>query len=224
MHAFRASCIALAVVAAMTAAAPVFAEVRLYDIEPQHRREVQRALMLLLDVEAPPQRAAKGTVALLPTGQIAVDTTPERQAEIAMLFEAMQQAGAEATPSVTLRYWVIFGSQDGPDTQLPPLLEPVVEELRAALGDLRFELIDTASLITESGSNSQLHSETMEIAQVLQVNGSTLNAVIRLNTEYQEFAVEVALDEGEYLVLGDSTVQTESGRSGSMIYIVHWPL
>ena len=221
MHRLRALCIALA---GTVAATPALAEVRLYDVAPQHRQEVRRALEVLLDVEAAPQRSPKGTVAVLPTGQIAVDTSPERQAEIEMLFEAVQRADAGATPSVSLRYWVIFGSRNGTDTQLPPLLEPVVNELRPALGDLSFEVIDTASLITESGSSSSSNSETMEIAQVVQVNGSTLNATIHLETEYQEFAVEVTLEEGEYLVLGDSTAQTESGQTGSMIYVVHWPI
>jgi hypothetical protein len=57
-------------------------------------------------------------------------------------------------------------------------------------------------------------SETMELNQEAFVNGDSLNADILIQTEYQELGVSVTLERGEFLVLGDSTIQTEDGSAG----------
>lgn len=195
---------------------PAAAEVRVYDVDPQYRAEVYNALDQLF-----PDQIAR--LAMLPTGQILIDAEPDRQAEIEAVLETIGRAAVSATPSASLRYWVLFGTSGSGDGVPPPaILQPVIRELQTALGALSFSIVETASLASRSGEFALSQSATLELGQRLYINGSTLSAEIQIQTAHQELELQVTLDEGEFLVLGDTQVEIEQTR-GTLVHVVHWP-
>lgn len=217
MKLFR-SLLAVAVIAVSTEAA---ASAEIYDVDPAYRQEVLDALRRMLDSG---NSAFGGTVSLLPTGQLLVDTyTDERQAQVAAVLEAIANSEPDETPTVTLRYWVLHGApgqQDDPD--LPDTLDGVIEELKAVHGDLGFSILDAAMVSSRSGQSGGLENDHWEIYQEANANGDRLNASLVVNTEFQELSVELTLAKGEFVVLGAATSR-QIVEGGAVALIVNWP-
>jgi hypothetical protein len=150
---------------------------------------------------------------------------------------------------VTLRYWVVLGTsaaQPPPGDTPPPILDDVLTELKRAHGNLTFRVLGTATLVTESGQHGEVESQPLGAAQSVYVRGQTASAAIRLRfvesrpplpartlEQQQVFQtipgpysgninLNVTLERGEFLVLGESTVRTLQ-LDGTLFYIAHWP-
>jgi hypothetical protein len=204
-----------------------------------------------LNVDPGTARAAGltyGRVQLLPTGQIVVDTAPETHAQIEELLAAIKARQTDATPRVTLRYWVVLGTsaaQPPPGDTPPPILNDALAELSRVHGDLTFRVLGTATLVTESGQHGEVESQPLGAAQRVYVRGQTASAAIRLEfveprpvpprmANQQGFLqtipdpyvgninLNVTLERGEFLVLGESTVRTFQ-LDGTLFYVAHWP-
>jgi hypothetical protein len=197
------------------------AEAKIYDVDSRYRDEVVEALNQVFNGEhlIPVSRAS---ISVLPTGQILIDAPPQRHVEITEILDSVAQRGISETPSATLRYWVLQGEPNGSGAALPAMLEPVVNELRAALGDLSFSIVETASLVTTSGKESLSESETLEILQRLTINGESLNGNVLLGHEQLELMAEISMDRGDFLVLGDSMIQVDENTRGVLAFVVHW--
>jgi hypothetical protein len=141
------------------------AEVRVYDVEAQYRQEIYNALDRIFTADEPAEQRV--SISMLPTGQILVDAPPARQAEIAELLEKIKQSAAPETPSVSLRYWVLFGvAGEQETTAVPSMLRPLLPELRAALGNLNFSVVDTQrglSLVVECSGESGHRARGLEL-------------------------------------------------------------
>jgi hypothetical protein len=139
-----------------------------------------------------------------------------------------------------------------PGNQPPPsratagshLLGEVFDELRRVHGDLDFRVLGTASLVTEHGQEGEVRSEPLGAKQLVYVQGQTASAEIEVNyverivpsmqqqqnqpifTTFSPYegriALNVSLERGEFLVLGESTVRNLQ-LNGTLFYIVHWP-
>jgi hypothetical protein len=197
------------------------AEAKIYDVDPRYREEVVEALNQVFNRQHlnPGSRAS---ISVLPTGQILIDASTSRHVEITGILNSIAQRGVSETPTAMLRYWVLQGEPNGNGTALPSMLEPVVDELRAALGDLNFSILETASLVTTSGKESLSESETLEILQRLTINGESLNGNIILGHEQLELMAEISMDRGDFLVLGDSMIQVDENTRGVLAFVVHW--
>jgi hypothetical protein len=217
MASIRILCVLLGLAVSGLAAA----EAKIYDVDGRYREEVVDALNQVLTREYL-NPASRATVSVLPTGQILIDASERRHAEIAQILEAIAERGVSDSPSAMLRYWVLLGEPNGGSASLPTMLEPVVNELRAAVGDLNFAIVDTASLVTMSGEESFSGSETLEIVQTLTVNGDSLNGSIFLGHEQQELKLEISMNRGDFLVLGDSMIQVDENTRGVLAFVVHW--
>ena len=222
------------------------AELRTYDVDFKYQQEVYRALrdILVLDPNtALVPGMTYGRVQLLPTGQILVDTTPATHDEIENLLAEIKARQTEATPRVTLRYWVLLGSSAADAANdAPPILRDALEELERVHGDLKFRVLGTATLMSESGGVGAVRSEPLSATQSVYVQGQTTNA--RITLEYAETArpppqaqgafqttpppyranltLDVTLERGQFLVLGENTVRTPP-LDGTLFYIAHWP-
>ncbi|HEY7671051.1 MAG TPA: hypothetical protein VIC71_02455 [Gammaproteobacteria bacterium] len=229
-------------------AANASAEIRTYDVDFKYQQEVYGALVHLLNVDpgiSAPAGLAYGRLQLLPTGQIVVDTAPETHAQIEELLAAIRERQTDATPRVTFRYWAVLGTSadNQPGNPPPPILNEVLAELRRVHGDLAFRVLGTASLVTESGQEGEVASEPLGAKQRVYVQEQTASAVIELNyvertvptriepnprafttfSPYEgKIALNVSLERGEFLVLGESTVRNQQ-LNGTLFYIVHWP-
>lgn len=202
------------------------AEIQIYDVAPQYRQEVASLLAEMITPEADPNRYPDlyGRVRLLATGQILVDASTNRHAEIARLIEALESGSVEASPTITLRYWVVFGEPGGQDSsQLPAELADPLRELDAAQGPFGFTLLDSATLTSGAGQGAVLESENIEIVQEIYPNGDRINAELVIENEFQELVVQIALNRGEFVVLGNSTITSEDGTRGTLATIVQWP-
>jgi hypothetical protein len=200
------------------------AEIRVYTVDERYQQEVYDALVQILGA-VHPNMPATGKVARLPAGQIVVDTSEARQAEIQAVLQAIEQREPEDMPSVSLRYWVLRATAAGPDgiDRLPPILAGVAAELESMHGELDFTIADSATLVGAPGSTATSQSETLEIVQNIQPAGSRINAAIRIQTEYQELSLTATLSRGEFLVLGEGPHENEDGTRGLHAFIVHWP-
>jgi hypothetical protein len=63
----------------------------------------------------------------------------------------------------------------------------------------------------------------MEIYQKAYASQNRINAEIMIQHQYQELEVEVSLKRGDFLVLGETTVENEKGVKGTIVFVVHWP-
>jgi hypothetical protein len=188
-------------------------------------------------------------VQLLPSGQIVVDTSPETHAQIEDLLAAIKAQQTGATPRVTLRYWVVLGTSAGqpPGETPPPILSGVLDELGRVQRDLTFRVLGTATLVTESGQEGEVRSEPLGAKQRVYVQGESASAAIELrftesrpiplptqqgflqtlpNPYFGKINLNVTLERGEFLVLGESTVRTVQldGTLFYIVYIEHWPV
>jgi len=226
----------------------VRADVKVYDVDFKYQQEVYVALREVL-VADPAQAvvggmAAYGRVQLLPTGQILVDARPETHEQIERLLAAVaaRQVDVPPPPRARFRYWVVLGSraaESGGDPA-PSVLSEVLGELERVHGNLTFSALGTATLVTESGQEGEVLGHPLAVAQTAHVQGETASAEIRIrllivepprggaafSTEReteQELELDVTLERGEFLVLGENTVRTPGGIDGTLFYIVHWP-
>lgn len=216
----RANRILLAV-AALAVGVEATAATQVYDVDPAYRQEVMQALRRMLDTGI---QEFGGSVSLLPTGQLLVDTyTDARQAEVAAVLAAIASSEPEETPTVTLRYWVLQGEPGQEDAAgLPGSLAGVIDELEAVHGDLGFSIVDAATVSSRSGQGGGFENDRWEIYQVANANGDRLNASIVVEHEFQELSVELSLSRGEFVVLGAGTSR-QIGPGGAMAVIVNWP-
>jgi hypothetical protein len=230
-------------------AANAAAELRTYDVDFKYQREVYVALNDILAVDPSIAAAAGltyGRVQLLPTGQILIDASPATHDQVEQLLAAIKARQTEPTPRVTFRYWVVLGTSAGPppgDTP-PPILRDVLAELGRVHGNLTFRVLGTATLVTESGQEGEVRSAPFGAKQRVYIQDDTATAEIELRYVEPEvlrrvvqsqgaFAtlpdpyvgqidLNVMLERGEFLVLGESTVRTVQ-LDGTLFYIAHWP-
>lgn len=197
------------------------AEAKVYDVDARYRAEVVEALKIIFGEEHI-NPGARATISILPTGQVLIDASPTRHVEIEQILDAIAERGVSESPTAMLRYWVLLGEPNGDGASVPSMLEPVVNELRAAVGDLNFSIVGTASLVATSGKQAFSGSETLEIMQTLTINGESLNGNIYVGHEQQELTLEVSMDRGDFLVLGDSMIQVDENTRGVLAFVVHW--
>jgi hypothetical protein len=220
-----------------------WADLRTYDVDSQYRQEIFSALRNLLNPDPAAlnaQTGTYGTVQLLPSGQILVNANASTLEQVEQLLSAIRARPAVATPRVTLRYWAVLGTSAGttvtgrPGSTRPPSgLQEVLTELKRFHGDLQFQVIGTAAVVSESGQPGEIEGSPLSASQRAHVQGDTLNAEIRieLNQVFEnglrgdalsELEVRTSLKRGEFVVLGETT-QQGSGFDGTLFYIVHWP-
>ena len=206
--------------AALLLTSTAWSATRVYDVDPAYRQEVVAALTRMFRSVPEGRSNLAGSVQLLPTGQILVDTvSDERQAEVAAVLEAIANAEPEPTPIVSLRYWVLEGVPGGDNTgNVPSQLNDAIRELESMYGELGIRVLESAMVSGRAGEQSMFESDTMELMQTAYVNGDQMNGNLMIETEYQELMVEVAIDRGDYLVLGSSN----SGE-GVIALVVNWP-
>ena len=235
----------------MAFSANSLADLKTYDVDPRNGEEVYRALASILG----PVRengVPAGMISRLPTGQILIDTTPQMHEQIAAVLEAVENYEAEPTPRVTLQYWAVLGTRGGAAAaETPSILGNVLNEIRQIHGPLTFRLLGNASLVSDSGRLGESNGE-MIIRQTAHAQGDSLNADLRISlyvryetpvefvsqdgtrtqrvntsTENIGVTINMSMQRGEFVVLGENTVSNEftdkTGLDGTVFYIVHWP-
>jgi hypothetical protein len=248
MTRFRLPLIALSLLISSNA----WADLKVYDVDPQYRQEIFAALQRILNPQGQP---TNGRVELLPSGQLLVNASPDTLASVDLVLQTIRNSpAAAATPRANLNYWAVFGNRSAvanpPGTAPPSSLGDVLGELERLHGDLQFRVIGSAALATESGQQGQVSGMALEVEQTVFVQGDALNAAIDMTLEGRvavppaEFGfggatvlppvpegvefdigsitVRTALRRGEFVVLGQSEV-TGGGLDGPVFFIVHWP-
>jgi hypothetical protein len=213
------------------------ADLRTFDVDPQYQQEVFAALTDVLTPD--PQRglimAAHGRVELLPSGQILVNADAATLEQVERVLQAIRSRPADAAPRASLRYWAVLGADAASNigTPAPAALDDVLAELSRMHGEREFRVLGSAALTTASGQAGELDASTLSIDQLIYVQGDTLNAQISMELravapppmvgvlEVAELALRTTLQRGEFVVLGESEVQTANLR-GPIFYIVHW--
>jgi hypothetical protein len=232
-------------------AATALADTAVYDLDAKNAKEIADALGHVLTAQC--TSGPKDTVTnqsmckveLLSTGQLLVEAPSASQAQVAAVLKAITARSAAPTPRVTLQYWVIYGAPGKPaaaDASLKPLAA-VVQQLERAHGDLGFSLLDTTSLMTQSGSSSGAHGGSLNVDQSVRASGDDLDLSARLEFAPKpllpdlnvNLSVRVTIKRGEFVVLGERTaVEVHSGeqdkglptdirqKSGMLFFVVHW--
>jgi hypothetical protein len=216
-----------------------WADLRTFDVDPQYQQEVFTALRRILTPDEGKIPAVNGRVEQLPSGQILVNADAATLDQVEKVLQAMRTRSTTATPQVTLRYWAVLGTAAGdgaagaPRLPTPPALNGVLGELRRIHGDLAFRVLGSAAVTANSGQQGAAQGWPLSVEQTVHVQGNTLNAAISMyltgmapntigNSQLGSLTVRTALEPGEYVVLGESHVQFNSGPQGPVFYIVHW--
>jgi hypothetical protein len=224
----------------------VKAELKVYDVGAEYRQEIFEALQ---GVFSPRHAPATGHVEMLPTGQILVETAPDRQAEVAAVLEAIDQRRADAAPRITLRYWAVLGNRAATEAaDTPEILADVLADLERVHGDLAFRVLGNATLVTESGQSGSLSGQPLSVRQQTYVQGSLLNAELSISFSYrylsgawsgaeqpnafqtlaeerQSLMLKTAMRPGEFVVVGENTINADTLNGelrGTIFYIVQW--
>jgi len=232
MTRFRLTAIALPLLISSNA----WADLKTYDVDPQYQQEIYSALRVVLE---PQGGLPQGRVQMLPSGQILVNASAETLEQIEQVLEAIRTRATPAAPRVALRYWGVLGTRAQGSTSdtigapPPAVLNDVLGELRRLHGELTFRVIGTAAVATNSGQYGEVKGSTLDVEQTAHVQGDTLNAQISMNLngsppppaigvfKVGEIALRTTLRRGEFVVLGESHLQT-SAFDGPVFYIVHW--
>lgn len=196
-------------------------EMRVYDIDIQYRNEIHDALWSLLS----PPGGPFGVVKLLPTGQLLVASDAKTHEQIARVLKDIETGAPSKTPRITLRYWVLAGIDGRPPAKLPPMLDPVVDQLQAVHGELNYEIIDSVSVTGQSGSRSEVENSRLSVSQTVWTDGSSIDAQIEFAHKDQDTRQTItgsfSMGPGEFLVLSERTL--DSDRKTLLFYVVHWP-
>jgi hypothetical protein len=210
----------------LLAASAAQAEIRIYDVDSLYRQEVQNALDRVLRREYP-GKPFYGTVEMLPTGQLLIEAPPQGHGQIEAILAAIRARTQASPPRMMLRYWVLSGVPDRPDstTGNMRMLAPVLSELEDIHGDLGFQIIDTVTLTSQSGGDAEMDSEQLEIFQRGYSDGRIMNAEIELQFERDsidyQIRAEFTISPREFVVLGESSADIDDTR-GMVFYVVHW--
>lgn len=202
------------------------AELRTYNVDSAYRDEVSFALHEIFarpfGPNPPPARVQR-----LPNGQLLIDASPEMHEQIAAVLEAIRENSPPASARLTLRYWVVRGTagvQGSTNADLEALA-PVLAELEDVHGDLSFEILDAASLMSQSGGEASVFGEPLRVEQRTFYDGSIVNAHLELgyHTEQLDERLEAdfSIAPGEFLVLSERGASTDDEQS-LLFYIVHW--
>jgi hypothetical protein len=221
----------------LLAAGTAQADLRTFDVDPQYQQEIFAALTDILTPD--PQQGlimeAHGRVELLPSGQILVNADAATLEQVEQVLQAIRSRPADAAPRASLRYWAVLGADSGSNigTAPPAALDDVLAELTRMHGEREFRVLGSAALTTASGQAGELDASTLSIDQLIYIQGDTLNAEISMELravapppvlgtlEVADLALRTTLRRGEFVVLGESEVQTANLR-GPIFYIVHW--
>jgi hypothetical protein len=212
-----------------------WADLKTFDVDPQHQYEVFAALKNVLGTEGGIYEA-NGKVEQLPSGQILVNANAETIAQVEQVLQTIRTRAVAAAPRVELRYWAVLGSRaavaNPPGTATPSALSDVLAELERLHGDLQFRVIGTAVLTTTSGQQGELGGMTLGVEQTAFIQGETLNARIEMSLQRPReepgppavgnIEVRTALRRGEFVVLGLGEF-VAGGADSPVFYIVHWP-
>jgi hypothetical protein len=209
-----------------------WADLRTFDVQPEHQEEVYNALREVLSVAS----STSGKVERLPTGQLIVNASSETLDQVEQVLQAIRNRPASAAPRADLSYWAVLGSRRGPAAANPPgapvpgFLNDVLGELQRMHGDLEFRVLGTASLTTQSGQFGEIAGTTLRVGQRAFVQGETLNAEIELVSQALDpfktpntVNVRTAVRAGEFVVLGQAEVTGDGGLVRPIFFIVHWP-
>jgi hypothetical protein len=221
-----------------------WADLRTYDVDFQYRQEVLEALQgtLITDPSFVLSSGGRyGRVRLLPSGQLLVEAAPDTLDQVEQVIRAIKARPVAPAPRVSLRYWVLIGTSPSVNTPqqstpvviaadaqsttpVPSMLTGVLDELKRAHGELTFRVLGTAAVASESGQGGAVNGVPLNVRQRAYVQGQTLNASINLELKQygSSIAVDATLARGEFLVLGENTLQ-DSGLYATLFYIVHWP-
>jgi hypothetical protein len=231
---YKSICLSVLTLAISSAA---YADLKVYDVEPEYRDEVFGALDRVFEIGNSGNRSPRWAVERLPTGQLLVDAPPEGHEQVARVLEAIRASDVRPAERVTLRYWVIYGEVNGGTEDVPPDLRGVIAELERVHGDLGFRVLGSASLATESGSEGRINAPGgLSVEQIAFVQGEAISAEVRLEFRYgysdqaegsgqpiaQDLEVETTLGRSDYVVLGESALNGAEA-SGLLFYVVHWP-
>lgn len=223
-------------------AAAAQAELRVYDVDPRYRQEVFEALRSVLSRN---DLASPGTISVLPTGQLLVDTSSQMHAQVGAVLESINTYHAEPTPRVTLRYWAVLGTRapelsSGQGLDVPEVLAEVLDEIRRSHGDLSFRLHGAATLVSGSGQQSELSGQTLNVTQTAYVQPSRLDVELAMDFQYtiatqvpkddgesipytrreqQALSLRTSLEPNEFVVVSENTM---GENLGTVFYIVQW--
>jgi hypothetical protein len=236
----------LAPLSLLLLAATASADTAVYDLDAKNAKEIADALGRVLEgqckvLPSNVQTTAPGMckVELLPTGQLLVGAPAALQAQVASVVKAIAARDAAPAPRVTVQYWVIYGAPGKPsaaDASLQPL-DAVVQQLERTHAGLGFSVLDSTSLVTQSGSSGSAHGGSLNIDQTVRasVDDLALSAQIGFARRpvIQSLNVNVTIKRGEFVVLGERTAepgQDESRKdepdkgqkSGMVFFVVHW--
>jgi hypothetical protein len=232
----------------LSLSAPVWADLKTYDVAPEHQQEIYTALNSILNSSAPGvvNGASYGRVQQLPSGQILVNAEPETLQQVEQVLAAIRTRSATAAPRAALRYWGVLGmtpnapAVDAVGSPPPAVLNEVLSELRRVHGELTFRVIGAAAVVTTSGQYGQIEGATLSVEQTAHVQGDTLNAEISMSLigiapppigvfNGGELELRTTLRRGEFVVLGESYFQSGAIEpspdpviAGPVFYIVHW--
>jgi hypothetical protein len=221
--------------------ASALAELKVYDVDARYRQEVYAALRGVL---SPRNREVVGSLSMLPSGQILIDTSAEMHGQVAAVLRAIAEHQSEPSPRVTLRYWAVLGSRESSAGDAPPeILSDVLDELERVHGDLSFRVLGNATLVTESGQEGELDGTPLSIRQQVYVEGSTLNTELEIlfryrltaaafqagnadpanpqanpfqtiRVEEQRVELNTSMRPGEFVVVGENTIRENTITDG----------
>ena len=102
-------------------------------------------------------------------------------------------------------------------------LGPVTRQLEARHGPLGFSVADAATIVSAPGEPAVVESDDWEVVQTVYPNQGRVNAEITIDHGAEELHVQVPLEQGRYLVLGETTTDLDDDKRGIVAFVVHWP-
>jgi hypothetical protein len=215
------------------------AETRLHELPPENPEEVAGAVAAALQANCA-NREINCRAQALPNGQLLVEAPADAQTEVAAVLQAIAQRSQASSGPVrtTLHYWAVLGVAGEPDSDQASLrpLQPALTQLEQLSGPLGFTIVDRVTLtivpygragisgrragLNVNQNTNQVSESEMSASLALTYTslGAGANAQI---AEEVSMSVEMTLQRGEFLVLGERKLSAEDGRS--MFYVVHWP-
>lgn len=186
---------------------PLYLEI--YSVPDGFQQSVARIMNKSLAVFGDADPAARGNVAILPNGSLALIGTKNIHSGFKKLIEDLREVKAPTPRNITLECWMVLG---GPGSASPAdnlkELTPALTRISAG-ASLQFKLLEKLKISVMSGNQAQTSGRHFRMRPSLRESGNKILADLRITAgdlpgNEQNLSTQLYLDPGQFAVIGES--------------------
>ncbi len=186
---------------------PIYLEI--YNVPAGFQQSITQIMNKSMAVFGDADPAARGNVAILPNGSLAMIATENIHAGFKKLIEDLRKVQAPTPQNVTLECWMVLGGPGSapPEDNLKEIA-PALEGISAGSA-MQFSLLEKLKIRVMSGDRAETRGRHFQMRPSLRESGNKILADLRIHAgdlpgNEQALQTQLYLDPGQFAVIGES--------------------